>query len=248
MILGIDIGNSNIVAGLIEKDKVISVFRTETDYSMSVKSCLDYLDSAIKYANPENAVISSVVKPLTPIMEEALCALGFNPFIVNHSLKTGLNFSIENPEKLGCDRIADCAAAAALYPLPAVVIDFGTATTISVIGRGAVFLGGAIAPGLKMSAKALSGGTSQLPLVEIESPAGCIGKNTFDCIKSGIILGTASMADGMIARIENILGTSVCAVATGGLAKIVVPHCARSLILDRDLLLRGLGIIYDLNR
>lgn len=255
MVLGIDIGNSNIVIGCIDKGEISSVSRIKTDASMSVCDCLKSIMEIVKRSkilktDIRGVVISSVVRPLTAVMSEAIRTLtGLEPQTVSFDLKTGINFSIENPEKLGCDRITDCVAAAATYPLPVVVIDFGTATTISVIDKNSVFLGGAIAPGLKMSAEILSRGTSQLPQAEIDVlPESCIGKNTQDCIKSGIVLGTASMVDGMISRIEDTLGMPVSAVATGGLARVVIPHCMRKLILDENLLLRGLGIIYEMNK
>lgn len=255
MILGIDIGNSNIVIGCIDRGKILSVSRIVTNASMSVCDCLGSIknaaeESAVSLTEIEGAVISSVVCPLTAVMSKAVHTLtGIEPLIMRFGLKTGLDFSVENPEKLGCDRIADCAAVAEAYPLPAAVIDFGTATTISVIDSKSVFIGGAIAPGLKLSARVLSEGTSQLPAVELDVPPNsCIGKNTQECIKSGIILGAACMVDGVLSRIESDLGMPVCAIATGGFARTVAPHCMRKLILDENLLLRGLGIIYEMNK
>ena len=254
MILGIDIGNSNIVIGYIEKGKVMDVFRLETDTSMSVKEYSITIkavmeDSKIDSTAFEGTIICSVVTTLTPVLSEVLHILtGFEPLILNSELKTGLNYSIESPEKLGSDRIADCVAAAAKYPLPAVVIDFGTATTFSVIGYNSVFLGGAIAPGLKTSVRALSQGTSQLSSISLAAPESCIGINTDECIKSGIVLGTASMVDGMIDRFEKQLETKVSIVATGGLAHLVTPHCSKKLIHDDNLLLQGLSLIFEMNK
>ena len=254
MILGIDIGNSNIVIGYIENCQIKGVSRISTDASMSVKDYCIKLKSIIDNdktdpAELEGAVISSVVRPLTAVLSEAVHAITrLEPLIVSSKLKTGLSFSAESPEKLGCDRIADCVAAAAKYPLPIVVVDFGTATTISVVGCNSVFLGGMIAPGLKMSANALGCGTSQLPSVNLEAPKSCIGTNTSECIKSGIILGTASMVDGMVARIEKLLCASVSVVATGRLAQMVIPHCMRKIIHDDDLQLSGLAMIYEMNK
>lgn len=255
MVLGIDIGNSNIVIGCIERGKISSVSRMATDASMSVCDCLASImnidgQKNILSAELEGVIISSVVRPLTSVVCEAVRRLtGHEPLTVNYSLRTGLDFSVESPEKLGCDRIANCAAAVSSYPLPAVVIDFGTATTISVIGSDSVFIGGIIAPGLKLSARVLSEGTSQLPPVDLYAPLSrCIGKNTQECMKSGIILGAAAMVDGILSRIENALEMPVCAIATGGLARLVVPHCMREMVLDENLLLRGLGIIYEMNK
>ncbi len=254
MILGIDIGNSNIVIGCIEKHSVAYVHRLLTDqsinsqdYSIKLKRILDEYNTSL--AEVEGVIISSVVHSLTSVFSETIRLLvGKEPLVVSSELNTGLSFDIDTPHELGCDRIADCTAAAKKYTLPLVVVDFGTATTISVVGTGSVFLGGAIAPGLKMSVNALGYGTSQLPTVPIEIPTDCIGKNTQDCIKSGVLLGAASMVDGMAERIENLIGMKLTVIATGGLAPFVVPLCTRKIIIDENLLLSGLGLIYCMNK
>ena len=254
MILGIDIGNSNIVIGYIENEQIMDVFRLETDTSMSVNEYYLELTRVIENKNLksiilEGAILSSVVSSLTPVLSEVIKTLtGFEPMVVNYALKSGLNFSIDRPEKIGTDRISDCIAAAAKYPLPAVVIDFGTATTFSVIGANSTFLGGSISPGLKTSVKALSSGTSQLSPIKLDVPSNCIGKDTNACINTGIVLGTACMVDGMIERIEKELGTNVTVVATGGLAHLVIPNCLKNLIYDENLLLYGLALIFEKNR
>ena len=215
MVLGIDIGNSNVVIGYMLGTEITHISRFETDARMpqevfcrelkkSMGSCLRDCEKL------SGAIISSVVRPLTAIARHCVRLLtGLEPLTVSPRLKTGLSFSIDSPERLGCDRIADCAAAAQGYALPAVVADFGTATTLSVIGRDGSFLGGAIAPGLKMSAAALTCGTSQLQPATIAPPRGCIGTDTEECIKSGVIIGTAAMLDGMVRRIEKSLGEPV---------------------------------------
>ncbi len=250
MILGIDIGNSNIVIGCVENHSITCKYRIVTDTSMTAMEYRTLLERVMKkhkniFSELEGAVISSVVRPLTAVLSQTIQDLtGHNPMLVSSKLNSGLCFAIDEPEELGCDRIANCAAAVKKYPLPLIVIDFGTATTISVVGEGSVFLGGAIAPGLKTSVNALCRGTSQLSEVDIEAPSECIGKNTDECIKSGIVLGAVSMAEGMIERIEGLLGANATVIATGGLASIVLPHCKRQIIRDDDLLLEGLDYIY----
>lgn len=253
MLLAIDAGNSNIVIGLIKNDEIINVFRVSTDtsktedeYLVSFRQLMDVYD--IDYTKISGAIICSVVPPLITALKAAVKKLtGLDSLIVSHTLNTGLSIDIDNPAQLGSDLIADAVAATADYKLPVIVFDMGTATTISVIARGAHYLGGVILPGLRLSLNALSSNTSQLPKVSIEAPDSCIGRNTVDCMKSGSIFGTASMVDGMILRIEEELGESARVVATGGLAQFIVPKCKREIIYDENLLLRGLNVIYKRN-
>ncbi len=253
MLLAIDAGNSNIVIGLIENDKILNLFRiatdtsrTEDEYYISFKQLLAAYK--IDTAKIDGAIVCSVVPPLTSVLKSAINKLtGVEAVIVSHELDINVNIDIDNPAQLGCDLIADAVAAVTDYPLPVIVFDMGTATTISAIGRGAHYLGGVILPGLRLSLNALSSNTSQLPKVPIEAPESCIGRNTVDCMKSGSIFGTASMMDGMVLRMEEALGEPATVVATGGLANFVVPKCKCNIVYDETLLLRGLNEIYKKN-
>lgn len=254
MLLAIDVGNTNTVIGCIDNNEISHVFRmvtdiskTEYEYAVGIKNILDF--KGIGCERFDGAIVSSVVPPLVDVMKAAARHLtGHNPVVVGAGVKTGMNILIDNPAQLGSDLVADGVAAIASYKLPVIVFDMGTATTISVIDQNACFLGGALFPGLALSMNALSRGTSQLPKVPIEAPDKVICANTIDCMKSGAIYGTASMLDGMIDRIENELGMKCTIVATGGLATRVVPYCRHEIILDENLLLRGLGIIYEKNK
>lgn len=254
MILALDIGNTHIVIGCIEEEKIIKVarmasdsLRTEYEYAVMIKQILEF--DSIDNRAFEGAIISSVVPPLTATLRKAVKHItGSDPLVVGAGLKTGLNITLENPVQLGSDLVAAGVAAQAAYKLPIIIVDMGTATTITVIDKKGAFLGGAIIPGITLSMSALSSGTSQLPRVSIEAPRNCIGTNTIDSMKSGAVYGAASMLDGMIERIEDELGDKASVVATGGLAKSIIPYCKKNIVCDDDLLLRGLGIIYSKNK
>jgi type III pantothenate kinase len=254
MLLAIDVGNSNIVIGCISDHEISHVFRMATDisrtehqYAVDLKNILEF--EGLKCDGFDGAIISSVVPPLVTVLKAAVKRLmGLNALVVGAGVKTGMNILIDNPAQLGSDLVADGVAAISLYKLPIVVFDMGTATTISVIDKQGNYIGGALYPGLGLSMTALSRGTSQLPKVPIEPPDKVISANTIDCMKSGAIFGTASMVDGMIDRIEEELGMKVNAVATGGLSSRIVPYCRHEIINDENLLLRGLGIIYEKNK
>lgn len=253
MVLAIDIGNSNIVIGCFNKSKIEFVDRLATnrnatalEYVVLIKTVLELNDyTGHKF---DGSIISSVVPSVTNMMKTALEKItGTTPLIVGPGLKTGLRIRLDNPAQLGSDRVADAVAAVDCYPCPLIIIDMGTATTISVIDGSKCFVGGIIMPGLRISAAALASQTSQLPQVSLDPPKNVIGRNTVDCMRSGIILGCASTIDGMIARIEDELGQSCTVVSTGGNAKIVTPYCRRKIITDEQLLLKGLMLLYYKN-
>ena len=248
MILAIDIGNTNIVVGCIDKEKIylterISTIRTKTEleYAIDIKTILDI--HHINRADIEGAIISSVVPQIT-----FAARLKKDAMIVGPGVKTGLNILLDNPGEMGADRVADAVAALAQYPVPLVIVDMGTATTISVVDDKKHYIGGMILPGVQISLDALTSRASQLSGISIEEPKKIIGKNTVDCMKSGILYGNAAAVDGIIDRIEEELGQKVTVIATGGMSRKIVPHCKREMILDGDLLLKGLQIIYDKNK
>ncbi len=254
MLLAIDIGNTNIVIGCIDGYKTVFVerlstdtFKTELEYAVSFKMVLELHD--IKAGEVDGAIISSVVPPLTNIINRAIeKIIGKKAMVVGPGIKTGLNIMMDNPKSVGADLIVGAVAAIDEYGAPLIIIDIGTATSIAVVDKDSNYIGGIIIPGVVTSLESLVNSTSQLPKISLEAPRRVIGKNTVDSMKSGIILGNASMIDGMIDRIEEELGYTVSVVASGGLARIVIPECRHEITVDDELLLRGLNIIYRKNQ
>lgn len=253
MILAIDMGNTNIVVGCIEEGEILFVERlctdlseTELEYAIGIKTVLELYN--IKVNDIDGAIISSVVPPLTTIIQRAIKKIvGKDALVVGPGVKTGLNILMDNPKTMGADLIVDSVAGIQEYGAPLIIIDMGTATTVSVIDADKNYIGGMIIPGLKVSLESLVNRTSQLPRIGLDAPAKAIGKNTVDCMKSGILLGNASMIDGLIDRIREEIGYNAKAVATGGLAKTVIPLCKHDIVVDDGLLLKGLYLIYKKN-
>jgi pantothenate kinase, type III len=253
MILAIDIGNSNIVLGCIDKEKIYFVARIATDplktveqYAVEIKNIVQLY--GLSLSNISGSIISSVVPPLSNTVKESVrMIIKKDALVVAPGLKTGLNILMDNPAQLGSDLVVIAVAALAEYKDSVILIDMGTATTMSVIDKNRCYVGGAIIPGVKLSIDTLSRRTAQLPSISLETPSKVIGKNTIECMTSGCIFGNASILDGMIERIENELGYSTTIIATGGLSQFIVPFCKREIIYDENLLLKGLYIIYQKN-
>ena len=255
MILAIDVGNTNIVLGLIEDGKIRSVaprittdvHKTDYEYAVAIENVLDFV--GVDATEAEGAIISSVVWPLTSILQSAVRMLtGKTALIVGAGLKTGLNIAIDDPGTVGADLVVGAVAGISLANPPLILIDMGTATTITVVEEGNRFIGGAILPGLRLSMEALSSGTSQLPNVSLEPPKKCISTNTVECMQSGAIFGSAAMLDGMIDRMEAELGRKATVIATGGLAGSVAPYCSHEIRCEPDLLLKGLAVLWEKNK
>lgn len=168
--------------------------------------------------------------------------------MVGPGLKTGLNIRVENPGETGADLVVGAVAALRSYQLPMIVIDMGTATTMLVLDKSGAFVGGCISPGVKISMEALTGRTALLPGLQLDLPKKAIGRNTIDCMRSGLMMGTACMIDGMVERMEAELGYKTNVIATGGMAKFITPMCKTHITLDRDLLTRGLAILFRENK
>lgn len=253
MILAIDIGNTNIVIGCIEGEKVRFVERVSTDlskteleYVVEFKTLFDLYHIGIE--DIKGSIISSVVPPLNNIVRSAMeKMLHIRPLLVGPGLKTGLNILMDNPGQVGADLIVNAVAGLQYYGAPLILIDMGTATTISVVDEKKNYVGGMIMPGVKVSLESLVNRTSQLPRISLEAPKKIIGKNTIECMKSGIVIGQAAQMDGMIERIWEEIGSRATVVATGGLAGCIIPHCKNKIICDNELTLKGLGIIYNKN-
>ena len=254
MILAIDIGNTNIVVGCIDSKQTYFIERlstvrtkTELEYAVDLKTVLDLYH--IKRIDIEGCIISSVVPQITNAVKLAAeKVLKKEPMVLGPGVKTGLNILMDNPGQLGADLVADAVAGLASYPVPLVVIDMGTATTISVVNSKKQYIGGMIMPGVGISLDALTARASQLSGISIDAPRHIIGKNTIECMKSGVLYSNAAALDGIIDRIEEELGEKTTVIATGGLAKKIVPHCRKEIILDEELLLKGLMLIYRKNK
>lgn len=253
MILAIDLGNSNIVIGGIDNTGAHFVERittnhgkTELEYAVNIKDIMEI--HSLPISSIEGAIVSSVVPPLTEVLLSAVKKItGKIPMLVGSGMKTGLNIKMDNPKTVGSDLIVNAVAALNEYPAPIIVIDMGTATTMSVIDRSGNYIGGVIFPGLRVSLDSLSSRAAQLPYIGLDKPTKIIGKNTIDCMKNGILYGNAAMIDGVIDRIVEELGASASLVATGGLAASVTPLCRHKIRYDDVLLLKGLLILYKKN-
>lgn len=254
MVLAIDIGNTNIVVGGFENNEVCFIERLSTnkrstalEYTVLIKTVLELnglLDKSL-----DGGIISSVVPSVTGLVRDAVVKLTGKPVMVlGPGLKTGLKIQIDNPAQAGADLVAGAVAAVNDYPCPLIIVDMGTATTITVVDKDKNFIGGMIMPGLRASLEALTGSTSQLPNISLDPPKKVIGSNTVDCMKSGVIYGTACSIEGAINRMEQELGEKCTVVATGGLAPVITPLCSREIIVDDKLLLKGLMLIYNKNR
>ena len=253
MIIAVDIGNTNIVLGCIEDDKILFEARMATDliktsdqYCAELKTMLSLFE--VSPEDIDGSIISSVVPPVLNSFKTAIRKLtGCSALVVGPGIKTGLNIRMDNPSEVGSDLIVAAVAAIAEYGAPLLLVDMGTATTITAIDESSAFVGGCICPGVKISMEALTGRTAQLPGISLDEPRCAIGKNTRDSMRSGIMLGAASMLDGLLDRMEAELGTKVTVVATGGISKFVLPLCRRKMIYDRSLMLKGLKLLYARN-
>ena len=254
MLLAIDIGNTNIVIGCIKDDEIVFKARIATDrtrtsdqYGVEIKNMLEAF--GVSKDDIEDCIIASVVPPVfNSVQTGVLKVIGKQPMVVGPGLKTGLNIHVDIPSQVGSDLIVAAVAALAEYPAPLVLIDLGTATTVEVIEPENVFVGGLIFPGIMVSLDSLTNRAAQLPGISLDQPKKVIGKNTVDCMRSGMMYGTAAMLDGLIDRIAEELGHESTVIATGGLAQFVIPLCKHDIVLEKELLLKGLNLIYKKNK
>lgn len=253
MLLCVDIGNTNITLGFFDGEALLFTARLSTrphrtadQFALEIKNVVELNGS--DYLHIEDAVIGSVVPEVGLSVSRAISKLcNIVPLMLGPGVKTGLNIKIDNPAQLGADLVAGAVGALDCYTTPCIIIDMGTATTVSVLDSKGQFLGGIISAGVGLTVNALVGNTSLLPSIDIEAPKSVIGSNTVDCMKSGIIYGSAAMLDGLINRIENEMGTTCTVVATGGKSRDVIAHCTRDIIYNENLLLDGLRLIYEKN-
>ena len=254
MILTVDIGNSNIVIGGVEGNEIRFEARLRTDatktsdeYCIDLKMLLEVY--GITNKDIEGSIIASVVPQVLNSMQTAIKKLtGKAALVVGPGLKTGLNIQIENPAQTGADLVVGCVAALREHKAPMIIVDMGTATTMIVLDKNSAMVGGCIMPGVKISMDALTERTALLPGLQLDQPKKAIGRNTIDCMRSGIMMGAACTIDGMIERMEAELGYETTVIATGGIAKFVLPMCKKQIIYDKDLLVRGLAALYRENK
>ena len=254
MLLAIDIGNTNLVIGCFRDDKILFKARIATDrtrtsdqYGVEIKNMLEAY--GVDRSDIKDCIISSVVPPVfNSVRTGVIKIIGKQPMVVGPGLKTGLNIHVDVPSQVGSDRIVIAVAALAEYKAPLLLLDLGTATTIEAVEPENVYMGGVIIPGVRVSLDALTSRAAQLPGISLDQPKQVIGKNTVDCMRSGMMYGTAAMIDGLVERMEEELGHRCTLIATGGLAQFITPLCKREIILEKDLLLKGLNIIYKKNK
>ena len=254
MLLAVDIGNTNITLGAYNSNILEFTARLATDtrktddqYAVEIKQLLSLY--GIEPADIEDCIISSVVPSVGKSISRAVSKLcQIVPLTLGPGVKTGLNIKIDNPAQLGADLVAGAVGAIDAYKMPCVIIDMGTASTVSVLDRNGAFLGGVIAAGVRLTLKALTENTAQLPAIPIEAPKSVIGTNTTESMQSGLVYGTASMIDGLLEKITAELDETPTVLATGGLSKEVISHCKTNIIYNENLLLEGLRVIYEKNR
>ena len=254
MILTLDIGNSNIVLGGVKDDQIIfearlrtEVTKTSDQYCVDLKILMEVYGVSNK--DIEGTIIASVVPQVLNSMRTAIQKLtGKVPLVVGPGLKTGLNILLENPGQTGADLVVADVAALREHKPPLIVIDMGTATTMSVLDKNGAHIGGCIIPGVKIAMDALTDRTALLPGLQLDQPKKAIGRNTIDAMRSGIMLGTACMLDGMVERMEAELGCKTTVIITGGIAKFIAPMCKTPMIYDKDLIIKGLAALYRDNK
>ena len=254
MILTVDVGNSNIVLGAVEGEQIAFEARLRTDatktsdeYCIDLKMILEVYK--VEPEQIEGVIIASVVPQVLNSMQTAVKKLtGKNSLVVGPGLKTGLNIKVENPSQTGADLVVGAVAALREHKPPMIIVDMGTATTITVVDKSGAFIGGCICPGVKISLDALTERTALLPGLQLDQPKQAIGRNTIDCMRSGIMMGNSAMIDGMVERMEAELGYKTTVIATGGIARFVTPMCKTPIIYDKDLLVKGLAVLYRENK
>ena len=253
MILTIDVGNANIVIGLVKNEKILfdaklrtDITKTSDEYCIDLKMLMDVYK--IQPEQIQGSIIASVVPQVLNSMQSAVRKLtGKSALVVGPGLKTGLNIQIENPSQTGADLVASAVAALQEHEAPLIIVDMSSTTTMTVLDKNGTLIGGSIGPGVKMSLDALTDRTALLPGLQLDQPKKVIGRNTTDCMRSGVMLGAACMVDGMVERMEQELGYRATVIATGSIARFIVPMCRREVIYDKDLLVKGLAALYREN-
>lgn len=254
MLLVMDVGNTHIVLGLFQGDELLHHWRIQTDrnatedeYAMLLKSLFEHV--GIRMEEIDGVSISSVVPPLKQVLHLLVRKyFGLQPLVIGPGVKTGLNIQYENPREVGADRIVNAVAAIETYGPPLIIVDFGTATTFCFINEQGHYVGGAIVPGVHVSAEALHQRAAQLIRVEVVKPESVVGRNTVKAIQSGLFYGYVGVVDGIVNRMKRLLTKRPTVVATGGLAEMISKEAETIDVYDPLLTLRGLKIIYERNQ
>jgi type III pantothenate kinase len=253
MLLAIDIGNTNVVLGVFDGERLVENWRVGTktqitpdEYAMIFKDLFNF--AGLDFSRIDGVIISTVVPPLLPVMAEmSRKYFRMEPLVVTHELKTAITIRYDNPKEIGADRIVNAAAAYRLYGGPLIIVDFGTATTFCAVTRSGEYLGGAIAPGVKISAEALFQRAAKLPRVELVKPRSVIGSDTISAMQAGILYGYAGLVDGIVERMKKELSPEAKVVATGGLAELVAPETRSIKEIKPHLTLEGLRLLFEIN-
>jgi len=255
MILTVDINNANVVFSLMENGRVLFISHLSSDKSRTADEYAVLLEWAFRQHNfnikdVEGSIISSVVPPLTATIKDAVIIVtDSSPLIIGPGVKTGLNIRLDDPTELGGDFVCGAVAAISEYSMPCVIIELGTAIAMGILDKFGNYVGGIICPGPMVSQEALAHGAAMLSNVSITAPPQVICKSTVSCTQSGIVHGSAAMIDGLLSRVESELGESVSVVVTGDWADTIIPYCKREgMIMDKELTMHGLWLIYKKNR
>ncbi len=253
MLLTVDISNTSVNVSVMDKDKAVMTFRLSSDKSRTADEYSVLMDLSARQRGfdlktVEGAIVSSVVPTLTSVLEGAIVtASGKKPVVIGPGVKTGLNIRLDDPTELGGDFVSAAVAALEKYPMPCVIVEMGTAIAMGIMDSAGSYIGGIICPGPMVSQVALARGAAMLSNVSITPTPQVICKSTDTCMQSGLVHGSAAMIDGLIQRIESELGKPVTVVVTGDWADTIIPHCKRDMIVDKELLTRGMFIIYRKN-
>lgn len=254
MLLAVDVGNTQTHIGMFSGEELRAEWRTSTQRDRTSDELALVFQEFLSFEGLSfsrqvtGVVLGSVVPSLTAAMREMVKRyFHFEPVVVEAGIKTGMPVLTDNPKEVGADRIANAVAAHEIVQGPVIVVDFGTATTIDVVSEAGEYLGGAIAPGVEISANALASAAAQIWRVELVLPRSPIGKSTTECVRSGVLLGTAAMIDGMVERMQKELGGHAAVIGTGGIAATILEECFTEIRHEPTLTLRGLRIIYDRN-
>lgn len=254
MLLVIDVGNTNIVVGAFDGEELVKSWRMSTDYKkssdeigMTLVQLLSY--NSIPVDSIEAVIISSVVPQMMFSLERAVKRyLKAEPLVIDNKIKTGINIMYDNPKEVGADRIVNAVAVHRYYPGNAIIIDFGTATTFCALDKDANYLGGVICPGIKISLDALIERTAKLPKIEIIRPENVIGKNTVESMQAGMVYGYAGQIENIVRLMKEQMGADTRVIATGGIASLIKEASDAIDVLDSHLTLKGLRLIYEMNR
>lgn len=253
-LLVVDVGNTNIVIGGFVGDELTFEIRLATEQSRTIDEYEAVLRVLLEQKlgpkfNFTGAIVSSVVPPVTPTIIKLLNdRFGVNPLVVGPGIKTGVAIKVPDPTSVGADRIVNSVAAKALFGTPALVIDFGTATTFDFISSAGAYEGGIIAPGPVIALESLVRNTAKLPRIELAWPKAVVGNSTVTAMQSGAVIGYLCLVDGLIDRICKEQGAIKHVIATGGLGRLYSEHSERIVSYDAQLTLKGMKIIFDLNQ